>query len=658
MLAFLIASAAAVAQEQPELIDLADAEVAATHVSQDSPAANMIDGDEATFWAGEGHDLTRLPTNIILTLVEPVAVGRLEVVTQVFKQRLRLTDLEVYARVGDGWALLGAATGNEEVTFSIKLKPAEVSQLRLRVLNTARPDRAWPRVNEVHLFPPDGDAVVLAREPASVPDESYGERVFLEQALGIRRVVERAEFDPDKGYLFYARSCVDTLIEKGTDRYGDTRSPMLISILDCETHEHPNAELPPIEGQRRGDRALFGGNLQHDVMLLSACGYLSDLTGGRKYGAAAREYLAAFMQHCTNTPTGLWPWGEHAHWNFYKEAPGHNTHEYLGAPPLEFWELAWGIDADAVLREADGLLNHVVNLKTFDYNRHADITKVLTDPRPEGMGFLDFPRHGGFYIQVWAFAYSKTKDGKYLDWCERMMDHHVAVRNADSGLIPSTSTRDANTCNVMTQLSLAVSMLESVPLLDDTPTARRCESLAKEYLEALAALPHRPEERLFVPDCPVSGPKNEEEANLVEPAFTAHYGGTFLATDALLWTQAYRLTGDDRYLELAEAIAGFYAEAEAIPEAEHTRAHIYGSLIDLMLDMHELVGGEEWLAAAERYARQGVEDLYGNGLFRGATNLWYYESELWVSTLVYALVRLHAVATETPVKVKPSYFHR
>jgi len=234
----------------------------------------------------------------------------------------------------------------------------------------------------------------------------------------------------------------------------------------------------------------------------------------------------------------------------------------------------------------------------------------------------------------------------------------VAVRNTESGLIPSTSTRDATTCHVMTQLSLAVTMLESVPLLGDTPTARRCEALAKEYLEALVALPHKPAERLFVPNCPVTGPKSEEEAGLVEPAFTAHYGGTFLATDGLLWTQAYRLTGEERYLELAKSMASFYAEAEEIPEAANTRAHIYGSLVDLMLDMHEVDGDEKWLAAAERHARQGIEDLYCNGLFRGATNLWYYESELWVSTLVYALVRLHAEVAETAAKVEPNYFHR
>lgn len=658
---FLLALTVSVATQQfTGPLPLAGVRIVATHETFGGkyPATNAMDGDEATFWAGDGHDLTALPTNLVVTLGQPTAVGSLEVLTQVLKRRLRLTDLEVYARVGDGWALLGAARSNEETRFVLNLEPAEVRQLRLRVLNTARPDHAWPRINEVRLYPPAAGAGLAAPRPTDVPNETVGERIFLADAMGLQTAVPRVEFDPDKGYLYYARSCVETLIADGTDRYGEVRSPMFVSVLDTSGHRHPNCQLPAIEGQRQGDRALFGGNLQHDIMLLRACEYMAQITGDGNYRDAARAYLQFFLDECTNTPSGLWPWGEHAHWDFYKEAPGHNTHEYLGAPPLDFWEFAWSLNSEAVLREANGLLDHVVNLENFDYNRHADITRPLPDPRPEGMGFFDFPRHGGFYIQAWAFAYSKTADEKYLNWCERMMDHHTSVRHPESGLIPVTSSQHPDLVSVATQLSLAISMLESVPLLSDTPTARRCDRLAHEYLQSLAALPHQPDKGLYCGRSPIAGPREQAANLLAEPGFAAHYGKAFLCMDALLWTQAYRLTGEPKYLDIALGPARFYATAEQVPAEEHTRAHIYGSLIDLMLDMNEIVSGNEWMPAAERYARQAIEELFHNGLLRGATSLWYYESELWPGTLVYALVRLQTVLDESPVRVKPNYFHR
>jgi hypothetical protein len=77
-----------------------------------------------------------------------------------------------------------------------------------------------------------------------------------------------------------------------------------------------------------------------------------------------------------------------------------------------------------------------------------------------------------------------------------------------------------------------------------------------------------------------------------------------------------------------------------------------------MLDMYELDGDAKWPAAAERYAKTGIERLYVDGLFRGATELWYYESELWVSNFVYALVRLHTVTENTAHTVPPTAFQR
>lgn len=637
-----------------ETIDLGEARVFSTIGGN---AAPIIDGDESTHWSGDGGDLSEHPANIFITPVEPVTIGRISVVTNDRKGFIRLTGLEVYAAAGDGWALLGSidegdvggfVTDADMVTegdaqyhlvrFELDLLPAHVETLRLRVTGTARPDNAFPNIHQVRLHAPEDGIQPSALRAAPVKGESETESLFVRAATGQIEVPEETQYDPEVGYLGYARSFMGTMLKKGKDIYGDTRSPMFVSILLIDGQKHPGVELPAIEGQRQHDRAHFGGNLQHDLPLLTAMQHMSAITGDRKYEDAADAYLRHFLNHCADTPTGLWPWGEHAHCDFRTNTPGHATHEYLGAPSLDLWERAWAIRPAAVTAHADGLINHVVNLDTFEYNRHANILEPLPEPRPEGMGFLDFPRHGGFFLQTWAFAWSKTGDEKYLDRIERLLDHQEETR-LDSGLLPSTSQRSGRPvkASLASTFSCALSMLESVPLLGNTETARRVERMAESYLEAVA-----------------------QQSNIAsaEPSFTAAYGSGALAGSAMKYVHAYRLTGDERFPPMARAVAEKYAELDELPRVQNTPAQVFGSIINLMLDMHTMDEDPRWVEAAERYAQTAIERLYVDGLFRGATELWYYESELWVSNLVYALVRLHTVTEGTAHVVPPITFQR
>lgn len=643
-----------------EPLDLSRATVFST---LGTTSRQVIDGDETTIWTGGGGSLTENPANVFIRLAEPTAVGRLQVVTNDRKSYIRLTGLEVYAQVGEGWALLGAIDGSEPerfqrdpetvvdpagnyhlVRFEMDLLPARVELLRLRITATARPDNAWPNIHELYLHAPEDGAELMALAAAPVSTEGPTESLYVRATTGMMTVAPEIDYDPQIGYLGYARSFMDTMLAEGTDTYGETHSPMLVSILLLDSHEHPGVVLPPIEGQRQGDRAHFGGNLQHDLPLLAAMEHMSALTGDETYAEAARAYLQFFLDSCAPTPTGLWPWGEHAHWDFYQEAPGHTTHEYLGAPALDFWEQAWEMNPEAVTAHASGLINHVVNLETFHFNRHADIMQPLAEPRPEGMDGLDFPRHGGFFLQTWAFAWRKTGDRRYLDWIEGLLDHQADTLIEEVGLLPGTSgpSGSPESPSVPSTLSCALSMLESVPLLAEAPmaapeTADRVDRMARGYVDAAM-----------------------RRSTLAEsaPSFTSPYGAGALAGSAMTYVHAYRLTGDQRALAVAQAVATKYAELPEIPRVRNIPAQVFGSIVNLMLDMHELDGDRRWLHAAERYAQTGIERLYCKGLFRGATDLWYYESELWVSNFVYALVRLHAVTAHTEHRVPYIAFQR
>jgi len=661
--ALLLANLAHAADVQkPVRLDLARrARIFASHATpgDDFKIANAIDGNPATKWVGEGHPLSFQPANIVLQFDAPVVVHRVVLVSVVFRERLALKDIEVYAWGQDGWAgafPLAVVRGTRDVRTTVDFEPVRTSHLRLRILDTWRDDHAFPRIHEIEVYAAAPGVAGRQLKDSAVAGERESERWLLRRAMGERIVCPGERFDPSKGYLHYARLFLDTMIREGTDRYGPVQSPMFTSLLDMETHRNPEDTPPNVPGQRFGDRTTHGGNLFHDVMLLQAADYVSELTGEAKYRQATTDYLQFFVTHCRQ-PTGLFPWGEHAHWDFYREAPGNSTHEFLGGVPFAFWQRMWDLSPESVRGEADGLMNHVVNLETFAFDRHADISRPLPTPRPARMGGLDFPRHGGFYIHLWTFAHTKTGDLKYLAWSEQMIDKHAKARSAASGLPPACPARDARSASSETMLSYCVSVLEAAELMPAGATKDRYQAHARGFLDSIARLPHRPGEGQFLAefatDC-----KPEEAVGAYSKPYDYGYGGGFTADNAVLLVAAYRLTGDARALRLAQGFADYYASHEPPPPTEIVRAHVYASILGLFNDLYDRTGKPEYLQQAERYARFAIERLFHRGMFRGATAINHYEGDMMVGNLIYNIVWLHCLKEKTLTKVRPNYFNR
>ena len=78
----------------------------------------------------------------------------------------------------------------------------------------------------------------------------------------------------------------------------------------------------------------------------------------------------------------------------------------------------------------------------------------------------------------------------------------------------------------------------------------------------------------------------------------------------------------------------------------------------LFLDLYDQTREPVYLTQARRYAQLAIERLYWNGLFRGATGINHYESQLLVANLIYGLVWLHAVEKDPTATVAPNYFNR
>lgn len=643
-------------------IDLSrHARLVASHATpgEEFAPANAIDSNLETKWVGESHPLTFQPTNLVLLFDAPVVVKRVVLVSTVFRDRLALKDAELYAGVGRGWAggsPLAIVRGTRSIRTVVDCLPTPMTRLQIRIRDTWREDHSYPRLHEIEVYAaPKGTAGrTLKEEP--IPGEKASERLLLSRALGEKIVFPGEPFDPARGYLHYARSFLDTMIREGTDRYGRVHSPMFVSLLDMESHRNPEDVPGNIPGQRLGDRAIRGGNLFHDIMLLQAADTLTELTGETRYRQAATAYLKFFLDHCRQ-PTGLFAWGEHAHWDFYREAPGHTIHEFLGGIPAAFWERLWQLSPEAVQGEADGLLNHVVDLERFAFNRHADIRKPLPLPRPPARGYLDFPRHGGFYLHLWTYLYRKTGEGKYLNWSQKMIDKHWQEKHAVSGLPPGCPARDQRSASSETMLSFSVSVLEAARFLPQGPARVHYETTAKSFLDSILRLPHRPHEGQFLSDWTLGCPPEQAAGSWSKP-FEYGYGGGFTADNGALLAAVSRLTGDPRALRLAEGYAAFYAAHDPPPPTEIVRAHVYAAILGLFNDLYEQTGKPVYLQQAERYARLAIERLFHRGLFRGATGINHYEGDMMVGNLVYNLVWLHSLKEKTKIKVEPNWFNR
>jgi hypothetical protein len=634
-----------------------EATLTASHHTTEWVIGNAVDGDLSTQWIGEDQPLSWQPTNIIIEFKKPVTVQRIVLLSIKHRDMLAIKDFEVFAWGDKTWAgttpLTKVMNTTEEIN-TVDFAPVKTKALRIRIHDTYY-YHIFPRLREIEVYEALPGTKGRTLKDAPIPDEKNSERMILDRAFGRIFSFPRTKFKASKGYMYYAKTFADTMIASGTDHYGSVSSPMFTSLLDLKTHRNPDDIPGNTIGQRYGDRSLHGGNLCQDVMLLQAMDNITKLTGEKKYRDAATDYLTFFLKNCPHPNTGLFPWGEHAYWNFYEEKNTYTTHEFLGGVPNSFWERMWAINPSALTAEADGLINHIKNFDNFDFDRHADIVEPMPVPRPAKYGGMDFCRHAGFYISLWTFAYSKTQDEKYLGWAQKMIDHHWNLRSEKTGLPPNRKADKYS--SVVSSMALALSLLESIPLLPPGKVKDRYQEVANTYLDGVLRMPQKPAEGKFLIEAPLDVPPEQATGTLGEP-YTYGYGGGFSGDYAGLLVGIYRLSKDDRALKLAEQFADFYATHNPPPITETVFARVYASIIGLFNDLYLITGKQTYLEQSQRYAKEAITQLYHDGLFRGATNINHYEGDMMESCLAYNLVWLQAILDKSKVSIEPNYFTR
>jgi len=479
----------------------------------------------------------------------------------------------------------------------------------------------------------------------------------------------------DSKYLQIARTFVDTMIEKGTDRYGSVHSPLFAAMLDLETLSLPVIDFPeeffrtsngqiqgvgyrlpnPPVGIRPGDRAPLGNNLEHDAVLLAAMYELSKLTGEPKYTAHADAYLRFWLENCQSPATGLPASGEHMSWDFVRERAYGNVHEVFRRFPL--YDKLYSIDPYRTLKIADALwVSQIGNKKVADFSRHAGYESY----KP-GLGAA-YPRHAGFYIWAYANAYVASRDPKYIHRIEVHIESRTGKRLYPESLLVEPGSFQPEKS---TDLTLRMCLWDAAELVPERRAAWRAvvreldeEALAEPEPELRRTIgrPRTPEEQAkFQRDYPgalrygrvATAGGVFTTSTTVGPLWLMGYGNAGASGLALQYTSHYRRTRDDRFLRRAERIADQYV-AERMPSQTHDLwPKATGQVISLMLAL----AGEAAIAPAKRkgyesfaieVADASIRLFSRNGLFRADGAAEHYEAITGADDLVWALLQLHS----------------
>ena len=480
---------------------------------------------------------------------------------------------------------------------------------------------------------------------------------------------------PSPTYTARVRRCVETLMAKGTDRYGPVRRPILVSILDVGTHACPREPEPLDQAWRvirPARRNPAGANLLPDQPLLRAMFALSEVTGVSTYAEFANRYAGHYMEHLADEKGFLW-WGWHRHYDVYRDRrAGHagNHHEIHAFTDIA-WDRLWAINPAAVRREIEAIWQwHVIDKQTGEINRHGN-----------GRHGCNFSMSAGAYIQAFAFMFRQTRRTQWRDRARLLADHYWDRRNPKTDLFPERPNAGRKRFDGRSFVTAITgpychALLEA-SRLTGAPAFRR---QAVAYLEAYARYGFDAETGKFwgalrLDGTPVPGPRMANGYAKYEPRGHLDLWEPYVAGyqypiyTAQCYALAYDITRNPVLLTAARRFADWIrrtpttaAESENTWYHDYTRgpgrrgtyAGKYGRTISFFLHLHTLTGEAAHLRTARRFADEAVDRLYADGLFRGHPAKPYYESVDGVGYLLYALLQLDQVIQKGEPTLDPN----
>ncbi len=432
----------------------------------------------------------------------------------------------------------------------------------------------------------------------------------------------------DDKYFVLAKRFADTMIEHGRDTYGQQRSPLFAVALDRKTYRPFETAPKPLSGYRGKDRIVNGANPMVDENFYQMLYALSRITGQPRYAAEADAALKWFFENC-QSPKGLMAWGEHQGWDFFKDAPSapDAPHEFLR--PWVLGDRTAELAPEAMHRLAVGLWEHQIgDHETGEFSRHA--MAIWDVKKPSGRKGAEFPRHGGFYIAMWASEYQRSQNPLMLHAIEVLVDSFLKRRHPDTGAIPADSGRP----DMMwppSNISLAIDLSDAATKVP-SPLADKLRDCAAEIDRTYLKLPHTPGPggkgfvQAAATDTLLPGEfgQNDGEgkfkiywAPYSNPWGAGYYGEKSSAIFALHCAERYRQTGSQAYRKLVLECAETYLTENldmtpvARPEGGTEVPLVYPAgvapVITLQAEAYRMTGDSRFLKRAEYFADKAIE---------------------------------------------------
>lgn len=471
-------------------------------------------------------------------------------------------------------------------------------------------------------------------------------------------------------YREAVRCFLDTMIEKGTDRYGAERSPLFAAMLDLDRMALPEVRLPenyftkddlpeavghgipdPPVGIRPTDRSPLGNNLEHDIMMLKTLYAFSEVTGEPRYSKHADAVLEFWLRRCQSPATGLMYSGEHASWNFLTESGYGDTYEAFRRFP--FWEKLYVIDAERALRLADALwLHQIGNKRLGDFSRHSRISR-----HGPSVGAA-YPRHAGFYIWAYANAYAETRDPKYIERIEVLIESRTGLKPQTYSLLiePGAWKLERSSDPVLRALLWEAAGL--VPCRRDAwrGLVRQLDERAfgepeTERLSSGGNGSPPPEvrpllKRLEQAGRAVTADRGARTVSVtLSELWKMDYGDAGYSGRALLDYTRWRQTGDRRFLALVLTAVQRYHDEGLPGDIGDLWPRAAGQVISLMTTLAREQQAapafrQRCLGFARKTADLALQVFPKNGLFRADGRARHYEAITGADDLAWALLQL------------------
>jgi hypothetical protein len=435
----------------------------------------------------------------------------------------------------------------------------------------------------------------------------------------------------DNHWFKLVRGHIDSMLEFGRG----SGTPLFGGVIDIGKRRVSVALTPPPPGIRISDFNWCGNNLMHDIPLLEVMIALTKLTGDARYDQAVDEMCAWYASNCPHPQTGLFPWGEHAQWSFADQGilpcsftngmasyrkDGSIIHDHLRFAPGWFWERLWKAKPQVVVNFAKGLNGHIVDVKTFEHNRHAVVAGPWwRDPNnPTFDKGADFARHSGFFIFDTLFAFKHSGDRSLLDWARRKLAWHLTNRHPN-GLIRGC-VRTADYEGVGQHDALALCVADAADMLGrETTEGREFAQHADDLFDA---------RRRFYAGKSPNLPTAANDPRLWLCGYTRKNLLPEKTMDAgNILADMFKRTGIPWYGDQLAAVGRWLVQnLPDPPENVPLMPRAFYQHTELMLLAHQLTGDRQLLDRADRVAASAEKRLWAGEMFKGVSDLTFYGS--------------------------------